>query len=153
VTFEAGSVLAGQGTFTTNNWTTPAGLTLKPGLPVGSPTGTLTVAVGGAGNTLTLGANNVLRTVIQPDGVTYGKLTVSGALDISAATARLVVSGPMPTGKIVIAEGTSISGQFQSGNVDLSGLTGPGADKATIYYTSTQVLLGPPPAGTVITIR
>jgi autotransporter-associated beta strand protein len=153
VTFEAGSVLAGQGTFTTNNWTTPAGLTLKPGLPVGSPTGTLTVAVGGAGNTLTLGANNVLRTVIQPDGVTYGKLTVSGALDISAATARLVVSGPMPTGKIVIAEGTSISGQFQSGNVDLSGLTGPGADKATIYYTSTQVLLGPPPSGTVIWFR
>jgi autotransporter-associated beta strand protein len=153
VTFEAGSVLAGQGTFTTNNWTTPAGLTLKPGLPVGSPTGTLTVAVGGAGNTLTLGANNVLRTIIQPDGVTYGKLTVNGALDISAATARLVVTGTMPTGKIVIAEGTSISGQFQSGNVDLSGLTGPGADKATIYYTSTRVLLGPPPSGTVISFR
>jgi autotransporter-associated beta strand protein len=153
VTFEAGSVLAGQGTFTTNNWTTPAGLTLKPGLPVESPTGTLTVAVGGAGNTLTLGANNVLRTVIQPDGVTYGKLTVNGALDISAATARLVVSGTMPASNIVLAEGTSRVGQFLAGNVDLSGLTGSGANRATIYYTATQVLLGPPPSGTVISIR
>jgi hypothetical protein len=118
---------------------------------VGSPTGTLTVAVGGAGKTLTLGANNVLRSVIQPDGVTCGKLTVSGALDVSAA--RLVVSGTMPASKIVLADGTSISGQFQSGNVDLSGLTGPGASGATIYYTSTQVLLGPPPSGTVISIH
>jgi hypothetical protein len=150
VTFEAGSALAGQGTFTTNNWTTPTGLTLQPGLPAG----TLTVNVGGAGNTLTLGANNVLRTVIQPDGVTYGKLTVTGALDISAPTARLVVSGTMPASKIVLAEGTtSRVGQFLAGNVDLSGLTGSGAGKAKIYYTATQVLLGPPPPGTAVTIR
>jgi autotransporter-associated beta strand protein len=146
VTFTNGATLAGQGTYATNNWTTPAGLTLKPGLPAG----VLTVDVGGAGKTLTLGADNVLRIVIQPDG-TYGKLFVNGGLDISAPTARLVVTGPMPTAQIVLAEGTAQVGQFQSGNVDLSQLTGAGT--ATISYTATRVLLNPLSRGTVISIR
>ena len=78
-------------------------------------------------------------------------LSVNGGLDISESTARLVVTGSMPAAPIVLAEGTARVGQFQSGNVDLSGLTGAGA--ATISYTATQVLLNPPPRGTVVSIR
>jgi autotransporter-associated beta strand protein len=147
MTFNAGAILAGQGTYNmANTWTTPAGLTLKPGLPETAPTGTLTVDVGGAGKTLAFGANNTLRIAIQP-GDTYGKLMVNGALDVS--NVRLVVTGTMPASKVVLAQGTSVTGPFQS--MDLSGLTG-GA-KAVVTYTATQILLSPPPAGTVIYIR
>jgi autotransporter-associated beta strand protein len=147
MTFNAGAILAGQGTYNmANTWTTPAGLTLKPGLPETAPTGTLTVDVGGAGKTLAFGANNTLRIAIQP-GDTYGKLMVNGALDVS--NVRLVVTGTMPASKVVLAQGTSVTGPFQS--MDLSGLTG-GA-KAVVTYTATQILLNPPPNGTVITIR
>lgn len=137
VTFNAGATLSGQGTFVTNNWTTPAGLILKPG----SPTGTLTIDVGGAGKTLTLGANNTLNYVIQPDGTTCGKLQVTGALNISDSTARIVVTGTAPASgtSVVLAQGTSLVGQFLAGNVDLTGLLN--SSKCTIQYTSTQVIL------------
>ncbi len=147
MTFDTGAILAGQGTYDkAGSWTTPAGLILKPGLP----SGVLTVDMGGAGETLTLGADNALQAVIQSDGVTTGKLVVDGALDISAVSARLVVSGTTPASDIVLAEALSLTGTFQEANVDLTGLSKP----AQITYTPTQILLGPaPPAGTVISIQ
>lgn len=143
VTFNPGAALSGQGTYSNSNWTTPTGLVLKPGLPAG----TLTVNVGGVGKTLTFGTNNTLRIVIQPDG-SSGKLLVNGALDISAPTARLVVTGTVPAAGIVLAEGTSRVGQFQEANVDLTGLSKP----CSINYTPTQVILNPPARGTSIMV-
>lgn len=148
VTFANGAALAGAGTFTTNNWTTPAGLVLKPGLPAG----TLTVDVGGSTRTNKFGTNTVLQIAIQPDG-TYGKLAVNGALDISDPTARLVVSGPTPASAIVLAEGTALVGQFQPGNVNLSGLTGVGASEAVVRYSATQVILVRSANGLMLSIQ
>jgi hypothetical protein len=61
---------------------------------------------------------------------------------------QLVVTGTAPASKVVLAQGTSVTGPFQ--NVDVSGVTG---GQVEVTYTATQVLFGPPPAGTVFSIR
>jgi autotransporter-associated beta strand protein len=140
VTFNPGSALAGQGTFSaTGVGAYPANFTVAPGLPAG----TLTVD-----RSLALAAGNTLSIAFQPDGA-YGKLAVNGVLDISEPTARLLVTGKPPAGRHVLAEGTARAGQFQDENVDLTGLIG----SARITYTATQVLLNVAAKGTLIWIR
>ena len=144
VTFNAGSALAGQGTFTTNGWTCPTNITLAPGLPAG----TLTVDVGGSSKALKLSTNDVLRIAFQPDG-THGTLSVNGAMDISEPTARLVLTGKPPQGRSVLAQGTSRVGQFQPANV---GMTGLQAAEAHLIYRANQVILTVS-RGAVVVIR
>jgi hypothetical protein len=93
---------------------------------------------------LAFGANNTLRIAIQSG--TCGKLVVNGALVVT--NVQLVVTGTAPASKVVLAEGTSVTGPFQ--NVDVSGVTG---GQVEVTYTLTQVLLGQPHKGTVISIR
>jgi hypothetical protein len=137
VTFNAGSGLTGNGTFT-GGLTCPANFTVAPGLP----TGTLTV-----NGPLTLAAGNTLRIAFQPDG-TYGKLSVTGTLDISNPTARLVLTGKPPQGKTVLAEGTTRSGTFLDANIDMTGLN----PKGVIRYENNQVILAQFASGTILKI-
>jgi autotransporter-associated beta strand protein len=137
VTFNAGSGLTGNGTFA-GGLTCPASFTVAPGLP----TGTLTV-----NGALTLAANNTLRVAFQPDG-TYGKLSVTGTLNMSDATVRLVLTGKAPMGKTVLAEGTTLTGQFREANVDMSGLS----PKGIIKYENNQVVLAVYTPGAILKV-
>jgi autotransporter-associated beta strand protein len=155
----AGATTVSNGTLVVNGTLASSGITVNPLGTLGG-TGTTTVAVSlDAGGTVAPGDNGtgtltvgslaspgggVLRYSVQSG--TCGKLVVNGALDVS--TMQLVVTGTAPASKVVLAQGTSVTGPFQ--NVDVSGVTG---GQVEVTYTATQVLFGPPPAGTVILLR
>jgi autotransporter-associated beta strand protein len=155
----AGATTVSNGTLVVNGTLATSGITVKPLGTLGG-TGTTTVAVSlDAGGTVAPGDNGTgtltVASLTSASGGklsysvqsgTCGKLVATGALDVS--TMQLVVTGTAPASKVVLAQGTSVTGPFQS--VDLTGVTG---GKVEVTYTATQVLLGPPAAGTVIIMR
>jgi autotransporter-associated beta strand protein len=147
VTFNAGSGLAGSGTFVTNAvWTVPANFRLTPGLST-NVIGTLTVDT--ANNALTAASGTRLEIDFTADG-SADKLVVAGtgSLNLSTAGDTLVLKGTIKVGTYVVASANSVSGQFDA--VDKTALDaasvsvsypGDGTVVVTALGTGTTVLI------------
>ncbi len=119
VTFDAGSSLAGSGTYArTTAWSVPVNFTLAPGLSVG----TLTIDMGGS--TLTLRDNTTIDIELAAGG--HDLLAVNGILNLAGATLNLsFLDGFTP----VYGQTFDVIGATTINN-DIGGLTG---DYATMF--------------------
>jgi len=142
VTFNAGSALGGEGTFSPGSaWSVPVNGFVRPGLPIG----TLTVD-----QNVTFGDNRTLEIDFASDD-SADKLIVSGTIDLTSLSDRIVLRGELGSAsEYEVANATAVNGEFDL--IDSSGLIPTGA--RILYPGDGRILvLQPPLKGTVIMIR